>query len=72
MARLRRFWQRCMGGCGAMTCGRRPIQEVRTEKARGRFPGAGFLNSCDDANMPVICPTCQIFEGDYRRFYSNP
>jgi len=43
-----------------MTCGRRPIQEVRTEKARGRLPGAGFVNSCDDANMPVICPTCQI------------
>lgn len=41
-ARLRRFWQHCMGGCGAMTCGRRPIQEMRTEKARRRFPGAGF------------------------------
>jgi hypothetical protein len=41
-ARLRRFWQRCMGGCGAMTCGRRPIQEAGIEKARGRFPGAGF------------------------------
>jgi hypothetical protein len=39
---LRRFWQHCMGGCGAMTCGRRPIQEMRTEKARRRFPGAGF------------------------------
>lgn len=41
-ARLRRFWQRCMGGCGAMTCDRRPIQEMRIKKARGRFPGAGF------------------------------
>ena len=39
-----------------MTCGRRPI-----EKARGQFPGAGFENSCDDDDMPVICPTCQIF-----------
>jgi hypothetical protein len=29
------------------------------EKARGRFPGAGF-NSCDDEDVPVICPTCQI------------
>jgi len=25
-----------------MTCGRRPIQELRIEKARSRFPGAGF------------------------------
>jgi hypothetical protein len=37
-------------------CGRRPI-----EKARGRFPGAGFKKCCDDGAMPVICPTCQIF-----------
>jgi hypothetical protein len=22
--------------------------------------GAGFENSCDDASMPLICPTCQI------------
>ena len=43
-----------------MTCGRRPIRETRIEKARGRFPGAGFGNSCDDENMPVICPTCQM------------
>jgi hypothetical protein len=34
---------------------------ISNEKTRGRFPGAGFLSSCDDANMPVICPTCQIF-----------
>jgi hypothetical protein len=30
------------------------------EKARGRFPGAGFDSLCDDYDMPVICPTCQI------------
>ena len=29
------------------------------EKARHRFPDAGF-NSCDDVDMRVICPTCQI------------
>jgi len=44
-------------------CGRRPIRVTRfriaNEKARGRFPGAGFCNSCDDEDMPVICPTCQ-------------
>jgi hypothetical protein len=34
------------------------------QKARGRFPGAGSivaLNSCDDDNVPVICPTCQFY-----------
>ena len=36
-------------------CGRRPI-----EKARGRFPGAGSQDFCDDEEMPVICPTCQL------------
>jgi hypothetical protein len=25
-----------------MTCGRRPIQEIRIEKARGRFPAQAF------------------------------
>jgi hypothetical protein len=29
-------------GCVTMV-GRRPIQKVRIEKARGRFPGAGFF-----------------------------
>jgi hypothetical protein len=29
------------------------------EKARGQFPGAG-INSCDDEDMPVICPTAQV------------
>ena len=47
-------------GCVTMV-GRRPILKVWNEKTRGRFPGAGFLNSCDDRDMPVICPTCQIF-----------
>ena len=31
------------------------------EKTRGQLPGAGFCNSCDDGDMPVICPTCQTF-----------
>jgi hypothetical protein len=33
------------------------------------------LNYCDDEDMPVICPTCQISWSDRfirRRFYSNP
>jgi hypothetical protein len=29
------------------------------QKARSGFSGAGF-NFCDDEDMPVICPTCQI------------
>jgi hypothetical protein len=36
-------------------CGRRP-----NEKARDRFPGAGCCDFCDDEQMPVICPTCQL------------
>jgi hypothetical protein len=41
--------------------GRRPIQELGFEKARGRFPGAGsILNFRDDEDMPVICPTGQV------------
>jgi hypothetical protein len=47
--------RRRVGRCGAATCGCRPIQ-----KARDRFPRRG-LNSCDVGDMPVICPTCQIF-----------
>jgi len=28
--------------------------------------GADFENSCDDATLPLICPTCQIpFSTDY-------
>ena len=43
--------------------GRRPISEGTNDKARDRSPGAGStFNACDDATMPVICPTCQIFE----------
>src|ERR1700733_9185401 len=30
------------------------------KKARDRFPGAG-INFWYDEDMPVICPTCQIF-----------
>jgi hypothetical protein len=37
------------------------------QKARGGFSGAG-LNSCDDEDMQVICPTCQnIFAGSFKR-----
>ena len=44
--------------------GRRPIQEFGFEKARDRFPGAGLiLNFRDDEDMPVICPTGQVFFG---------
>ena len=58
-------------------CGRRPIRNLPIEKARGRFPGAGSKKFCDDEDMPVICPTCQIFSLTSpsiarRRFYSNP
>jgi hypothetical protein len=38
--------------------------ETVTQKARGRFPGAGAIvsvNCCEADNVPVICPTCQIF-----------
>jgi hypothetical protein len=44
----------CFGDGAPKNAGRRPI-----EKARGRFPGAGSKNSCDDEDMPVICPTAQ-------------
>src|SRR5207248_3204273 len=34
---------------------------IFNEKARGGFLRAGFFEHfCDDAAMPVICPTCQI------------
>jgi hypothetical protein len=49
-------------------CGRRPIQKFRLKitnaKSPRPVPGAGSivaLNSCDADNVPVICPTCQIF-----------
>jgi hypothetical protein len=38
------------------------LRESRSiEKARSRSSSAGFENSCDDENMPLICPTCQSF-----------
>jgi hypothetical protein len=53
---------RCFSGDGApVKCGRRPIQEIQKQKPAAGFPGAGFCSSCDDGEMPVICPTCQIF-----------
>jgi hypothetical protein len=33
---------------------------IPIQKARGWFSRRG-LNACDDEDMPVICPTCQIF-----------
>jgi hypothetical protein len=39
---------------GSEKHGCRPIQ-----KARDQFPGAGSKLSCDDDDMPVICPTGQ-------------
>jgi hypothetical protein len=32
----------------------------RTKKPAAGFPWRGLWNSCDDEDMPVICPTCQI------------
>jgi hypothetical protein len=52
---------RCFSGDGApVKCGRRPIQEIQTQKPAA-VSGAGFCSSCDDEDMPVICPTCQTF-----------
>jgi hypothetical protein len=31
------------------------------KKPAASFLAAGFWNSCDDDNVQVICPTCQIF-----------
>ena len=49
---------------GRTTAAAVPIQgedfKVAIQKARGRSPGAGFQISCDDGDMPVICPTCQL------------
>ena len=42
-------------------CGRRPIQRFEMKKAAAGFPARAFQSSCDDRDMPVICPTCQIF-----------
>jgi hypothetical protein len=71
-------------------CGRRPIQkspiQSPIEKARSRFPRRGLnswaqflgsilrLNSCDDHNVPVICPACQFsrdegFVARWRRLF---
>jgi hypothetical protein len=36
-----------------------PIQGGQIKKPAA-VPGAGFCDACDDENMPVICPTCQI------------
>ena len=36
-----------------------PIQGTGCKKPAA-VSRAGFRNSCDDADMPVICPTCQI------------
>jgi hypothetical protein len=32
---------------------------VRLKKPAAGFPGAGSKTSCDDEDMPVICPTAQ-------------
>jgi hypothetical protein len=46
---------------GALPGGSEVLSARPIEKTRDRFPGAGFENSCDGEDMPVICPTCQIF-----------
>jgi hypothetical protein len=38
-----------------------PPDEARIEKNPRPVSRRGLLNSCDDDNMPVICPTCQNF-----------
>jgi hypothetical protein len=42
----------------------RALRSIRQSQRTAKKPAASFLtagiNSCDDANMPVICPTCQI------------
>jgi hypothetical protein len=38
----------------------RPPSDSGNEKARDRFPARASQKSCDDAVMPLICPTCQI------------
>ena len=40
--------------------GRCESHRSANQKARGRFPGAGF-GPCDALNVLVICPTCQLF-----------
>ena len=40
----------------SLTRGRRPIRKMK--KPAG-FRSAGCATPCDDATMPVICPTCQ-------------
>jgi hypothetical protein len=49
-------------------CGRRPIQKFRLKITDAKSPQPvsrrGLdcsVNSCEDDNVPVICPTCQIF-----------
>jgi hypothetical protein len=43
-------------------CAPRPPSDSGIGKARDRFPGAGsILNFRDDEDMPVICPTGQVF-----------
>jgi len=44
-------------------CGRRPIQIIRVKKSDAKSPrpvSRRGLNCCEDDNVPVICPTCQI------------
>src|SRR5260370_191867 len=48
------------GRCGVVTCGRRPIRKFQQKSPRRSSPG-GLQMFCDDAAMPLICPTCQIF-----------
>jgi len=47
-------------------CGCRPICKVRLKKPAAGFPARAQI-CCDDDDMPVICPTCQISAGRCRR-----
>jgi len=37
------------------------FQSIRCKKPATDFTGRGLFDFGDDEDMPVICPTCQIF-----------
>ncbi len=55
---MRRTGQRKCGGTKEMW-----RQFLPDSKSPRRVPRRGLQSSCDDENMPVICPTCQNFSG---------
>ncbi len=58
--------RRTLEKCGGTKVTRRqpPFRfKAPDSKSPRRFPARAYRNSCDDADMPVICPTCQIISG---------